>query len=317
MDRLRTALDSCLRVNLGVKRTETVLVVTDTAKASIGQGFHAAATKLAKEALLLIMDPRAVNGEEPPALVAEAMRACDVLLMPTLRSLSHTRARKAASLAGVRIASMPGITEEMIKRTFRADAKVIRKRCRKLCDLLDKGNKVRVVAPSGTDITFRIEGRKGLGRAGGIYTAPGAWGNLPAGESYIPPLEGKTNGTYVIDTASPLGGMLDRPIQVEVRDGMAVRISGGRQAKAFDAALRKVGGLAYNIAELGIGTNPAAKITGNILEDEKVYGTAHIALGNSRSFGGRVDVPIHLDGVFRRPTIWIDDRKIMEKGTLL
>jgi len=68
---------------------------------------------------------------------------------------------------------------------------------------------------------------------------------------------------------------------------------------------------------LGVGTNPKAKITGNVLEDEKVFGTAHIALGNNTAFEGKVDVPVHVDGVFTKPTIFLDKKKIIEKGVFL
>lgn len=318
MDRLHQAARNCLRVNMGLKRTETVLIVTDTGKEKIAKAFFQESEKLAKETIMMVMTPREMHGQEPPKLVAEAMKRCDVLMIPTSKSLSHTRARKAARLKGVRIASMPNITEDMIKRTFNTDYRLIKRRGIKLCNLFDKGKVVRLTAPAGTDITIGINGRKGLGRAGGMYDTPDGWGNMPAGEAFIAPVEGTSEGVFVIDTSSPLGtGMLTKPISVTVKKGMAVRIEGGKQARELDAALRKVGRLAYNIAELGIGTNPAAKITGNILEDEKVFGTAHIALGNSKSFGGKVDVPIHLDGVFLKPTIWIDDKKIMERGKLI
>ncbi len=73
----------------------------------------------------------------------------------------------------------------------------------------------------------------------------------------------------------------------------------------------------YNIAEFAVGLNNKAKIIGNILEDEKVYGTAHVALGNNKSYGGKIDVPIHLDGVFDKPTVFIDNKKIMDNGKLI
>jgi len=79
----------------------------------------------------------------------------------------------------------------------------------------------------------------------------------------------------------------------------------------------KHGQAGRNIAELGIGTNDQAKITGLILEDEKVMGTVHIALGDNMSMGGTVSVQSHLDGLIKKPTVYLDGRVIMEKGNLL
>jgi len=66
-----------------------------------------------------------------------------------------------------------------------------------------------------------------------------------------------------------------------------------------------------------VGTNDAAQIIGNILEDEKVMGTIHIAFGNNVSMGGTVNVPIHLDGIIQSPTVELDGRLLMDNGRLL
>ena len=78
----------------------------------------------------------------------------------------------------------------------------------------------------------------------------------------------------------------------------------------------RLGDDARNIAELGIGTNPATRISGNVLECEKVVGTAHVALGNSLHIGGATDVPFHSDGVINRPTILAGDTPLIEEGRL-
>ncbi len=57
------------------------------------------------------------------------------------------------------------------------------------------------------------------------------------------------------------------------------------------------------LAELGIGTNDRARVTGVILEDEKIYGTVHIALGSNDTFGGTVAAGIHVDGIITRPRL--------------
>ena len=75
---------------------------------------------------------------------------------------------------------------------------------------------------------------------------------------------------------------------------------------------------ARKVAELGIGTNPKAILSGNVLEDEKVLGTCHVAVGDNTSYdGGKNKAEVHWDGIVIQPTIWFDDEKIMESGELL
>jgi len=81
--------------------------------------------------------------------------------------------------------------------------------------------------------------------------------------------------------------------------------------------LNKYGKKAKNIAEFGIGTNDQAIITGFTLEDEKVMGTVHIAVGDNSSFGGKVEVNSHLDGIINKPILFIDGEKIIYSGKLL
>ena len=80
--------------------------------------------------------------------------------------------------------------------------------------------------------------------------------------------------------------------------------------------LEEAGPKARNLAEFGIGTNPNARLIGNVLEDEKVLGTCHIALGDNSTFGGKVRAGIHVDGIFLRPTVELDGKIIMKKGKL-
>ena len=75
--------------------------------------------------------------------------------------------------------------------------------------------------------------------------------------------------------------------------------------------------LARNLAELGIGTNDKARVTGVILEDEKIYGTVHIALGSNDTFGGTVAAGIHVDGVVKEPVLKLDGKTVLEKGHLI
>ncbi len=306
-----------IRDCMGTQPNESVLIVTDEFKKKIGYSLFQNAKRLGYESLFIEMKSKEMHGQEPIHQVAELMKMFDVVLCPTAKSLTHTNARRNASALGARIATFPGITEEIMIRGLNADYHRIAALTIKLQEILNDVNIVRVTTPLGTDITMDITGRKAL-PSKGLFHKKGESGNLPTGEAYIAPLEGKSNGVFFVDgSMASLGVVKGKPIRIEVKDGFAVNISGGSQAKKLDETLNKFGNLSRNIAEFGIGTNHKAKLSGVLLEDEKVMGTIHIALGDNKSMGGDVDIPIHLDGVVKKPTVFFDGKMIMKNGKLL
>ena len=316
-----TKLDSAsaiaIRDCMGAKKNEKILVITDEIKREIGISLHENAVRLGYESLLVEMKSGKINGEEPSAVVAELMQKYDVVFCPTSKSLTHTDARRSASAKGVRIATFPGITKEVMIRGMNADYKKISALTVKLQKILEPGKEIRVTAPAGTDITFSISGRKAYASKG-LFHAPGESGNLPTGEAFLAPVEGSSNGVFVVDgSMAGLGLIKNANIKIEVENGYATKITGGVLAKKLKEQLDAVGKEARNIAEFGIGTNDSAKLSGVLLEDEKVMGTIHIALGNNVSMGGSVNVPIHLDGVVKKPTVWMDGKLLMKEGKLL
>lgn len=316
---LNKSAKNALTINLGVRAGERVLILTDEGKRTIGKAFYEEAQKITDKADYLEMPITAGHGQEPSAEIAEKMLNYDVIVIVTTKSLSHTNARKAATEKGTRIASMPTITEEIMERTISADYNIIKEETNRLCDVLDDADEVRITTEKGTDLYMSIKGLKCDGRCAGIFEKKGEWGNLPAGEANMAPVEGSTQGVFVVDATMAGIGKIEEPITVKVEKGFATEITGGKEADALRGILEEFNDKrVYNIAELGIGTNYKAIITGNTLEDEKVKGTCHIALGNNTSYdGGKTKAPVHLDGVMLKPTIIVDGKTIMEKGKLL
>jgi leucyl aminopeptidase (aminopeptidase T) len=189
----------------------------------------------------------------------------------------------------------------------------LRERGRKLKEVLERGEIVRVKAKNGTDITFLIKNRE-IDVDDGLYREKGAFGNLPAGEVCLAPIEGTANGKIVIDSMRDGREIFARKgTKIIVENGRAIDISDKRCKLArFFKAIKN----ATNLAEFGIGTNSKARIIGHVLQDEKVYGTCHFAFGDNKSFGGKVSCEIHLDGIIVKPDIWIDGKLIMKKGRL-
>lgn len=317
LTKLDTASTIAIKICMGAKKNESILVVTDELKREIGLSLYENAKRLGHNSLFVEMRSGKINGEEPPAAIADLMKKFDVVFCPTAKSLTHTDARRSASKLGSRIATFPGITKEIMIRGMNADYNSISKRSVKLAKILEKGNRIRVTAPAGTDISFDIEGMKPIASKG-LFHKKGESGNLPTGETYLAPVEGTANGVFVVDGSMAGFGLLKNAnLRIEVKDGFATKISGGPIAKKLIAMLDKVGKGARNIAEFGIGTNDSAKLSGVLLEDEKVMGTIHLALGNNITMGGTFNVPIHLDGLVKKPTVWMDGKLLMKDGNLL
>lgn len=248
----------------------------------------------------------------------------------------------------------PGITVDMMERTANIDYAELRGRCKKLEAAFNGALKVHVTAPAGTDIMIPVENRS-LMFDDGDFTKPGTGGNIPAGEVFISPLVGKNEfepqmtsegceGVIVYDgsmTFSDGDSIIETPINCKVSGGYVTEITGGAEAERLiktiteaekravqmekDKKLKEGQGVIYkknarNIGELGIGLNPAAMITGNMLEDEKAFHTCHFAIGENYDN----DAPglIHLDGVVRNPTITLiyadgTEKRILENGTIV
>ena len=310
MPDLAPAVGTVITRCLAVKPGEETLVIADRGTRVIGEALRDAAAAAGADAVLTIMDPREVDGNEPPRTVAGALAACDVFIAPTTRSLSHTVARKRASEAGARGATMPGVTEHMLARVMAVDFDTMAARSNAVAELLTEATTAHLSCPRGTDFTLDLSGRRGIADDGAL-TEPGAFGNLPCGEGFIAPLNGE--GRIVVAATLASIGLPREPVTLSVQAGRLVAAEGGPGAR-FMELLQAAGELGTNLAELGIGANDRAQLTGNVLEDEKILGTVHVAFGASAGIGGTVSVPVHLDVVVLEPTLDVGERRVLEQG---
>jgi len=304
-----------VEVCAGVKRGENVLIVTDTKKVPIAEVLAAAAYNKEAEATIMIMTPRKVHGEEPPKTVAAAMKEADVIFTPTTYSIARTRATVEALKAGARVIVMSDYTEDMlITGGIEADFMALKELAERIAKVY-YGQAIEVTSPAGTNLRAVIEGRKPNIETG-ICHKPGDFGPPPDVEVNVPPVEGTAEGILMVDASA--GGMLVKePVRMMIKGGFITSIEGGEEAENLKKMLEAAKDPnVYNIAEVGLGLNPKARVIGRLLEDEGSLGTAHIALGSSLPLGGKIQAPLHIDLIFRNPTIEIDGRKIVENGEL-
>ncbi len=308
---VRTVVRECMSVSPG----EEVLVVCNPATEEIGALMRIEAQGDGATATLAVMSERETAAGEPPDVVAAAMAEADVVLAPTVQSISHTDARRRASEAGVRIGSLPGVTEDMLTRLMTSDLSEVRRRGWALSSILNGGAEARITCRHGSDLRLGLEGRLSIVDAGELGNRS-AFGNLPCGEAFIAPVEGTAEGTLVVDGSIAEVGLLDTPTSLTIHAGHLTATTGS-DGGALLELLSAHGEDGTNVAELGIGTNEEALLTGNILEDEKILGTCHVAFGASAAIGGTVQVPVHLDCVVLEPTIEIDGETIVSGGDLI
>ncbi|GJM76397.1 hypothetical protein HMSSN036_86130 [Paenibacillus macerans] len=174
-------------------RPGKLLVVADGPKQTLGELLQKAGRELGAESVLMVMEERSRSGEEPPAAVAAAMEAAQAVVCVTEHSLTHTNARKRAAAAGARVATMPGITEDMfLNGAVTADYLQVKELTEQLTARLTQARHVRV-EKAGRALEFSIENRDGVPSTG-MFVEPGQSGNLPSGEAYIAPVEGSAVG---------------------------------------------------------------------------------------------------------------------------
>lgn len=311
---LDTAVRTVIRDCLGIEAGEELLVVCNPVTEALGALLRIHAQGEGAEATLAVMSERESHAAEPPNTVAAAMLAADAVVAPTIQSLSHTAARKAASEAGVRVASMPGVTEDMLARLMTVDMRKLRERSTLLSAPLSSGSEAVIRSAHGSDLRLGLQGRQAIAD-GGSLNKRGAFGNLPCGEAFIAPVEGSAEGTLVVDGSIAGIGKVETPVELTVSDGHLTNATGPDGTRLMEL-LTAHGAEGTNVAELGIGTNERATLTGNVLEDEKILGTCHVAFGASAAIGGTVQVPVHLDCVVLEPTVEIEGIEIVRDGEL-
>jgi leucyl aminopeptidase (aminopeptidase T) len=312
---LDRAVSTIIRDCLGLEPSDEVLVICNPITEEIGALLRINAQGEGGDATLAVISERDSLAAEPPTTVAAAMLVADIVLAPTIQSISHTEARKKATEAGARIASMPGVTGEMLGRLMSADMRLLRKRGAELSRVLGAASEARITCARGSDLRLGLEDRTAIIDAGTL-TKRGAFGNLPCGEAFIAPVEGTGEGKLIVDGSIAGIGRVESPVELTLVEGHLVDASGPEGSRLM-GMLTDEGEGGTNLAELGIGTNEEATLTGNILEDEKILGSVHVAFGASAAIGGTVQVAVHLDCVVLEPTLEIDGEPVVSAGKLV
>jgi leucyl aminopeptidase (aminopeptidase T) len=335
---LKTAVEKIIRVNMGIKEAESILIVNDipdigewhkplnSVKDVVNRSilarefYEIAAEEFARHKTnYLTYYTLGRHSAELPDEIQKALGYYDVIIGITTYSLSHTAARETACRKGARVASLPRIIPEMFLEDgpLNVDYDDLKDKTLRICRVLSEGSRVMIKSPNGTELYLNLDGRTASADTG-LIREKGQWGNLPGGEACIAPVEGTTFGKLAV-SAGWYPGLKEDMILI-FEEGEVVDIQGGGSVGDYfrntlglgsqDLKLRR----RRNCAEFGIGTNPNARRPDNVLEAEKIKGTVHIAVGDSSHIGGIISADIHEDFVVDKPDVYIDDICILKSG---
>ncbi len=351
LDHLKNSLDRMFKVNFRRKSNEIILFVSDFTEEymlktilktqydeindrnQFTKKLFSLTQELYGEKFVKMCEFPSIlqSGLDAPEYVAKELKTCDIFLIPTSYSLTHTNTRMQATNAGARGATLPGLEPYMFDSngSMTTDYQKIDEGIKDGIEFIskinpNKGKNVHLTSKRYTDLTFKImEGERKLEGDNGLYTEKSTFGNLPAGEIFTAPMEGTTNGIMVVEKGWSIMAIEGKDMIFEFKDGLLISLTGAKdellnlvdlnpQKKSeMDSTLIKT---RRNVAELGIGMNPKATHYESALEGEKIKGTCHIAIGTNKFFGGNIKSDVHIDLIINKPTILIEEITFIDNG---
>jgi leucyl aminopeptidase (aminopeptidase T) len=308
-----------IRTCMGLQRGEKILIVVDEPLSYARDALLAEAIKAEPGELWSYTFPNAARpfSEYPQGLLMTATQMDIVVLLlasidPEKEGPAWVAGREALLKSKARAGLGAYIDQSILDLELSADYEQIAAHTLSLAERLRGSSTARITTSLGTDLRMSLAGREWKTDTG-ILRGQGVFGNLPAGEIYIAPIEDSAEGVLVVDKCFP-GLLLSEPVRMVFEKGRVMQIEGGPGAEFLEKTIAQHGDSTRVIAELGIGTNPQARLQGNIITDEKVLGTIHVAIGRNDFLGGKNVAPTHIDGVVSQPTVWVDGKMLIDKG---
>ncbi len=320
MLRRMKVIDLIVKTCMQVKPKQQILILADDGGRSvkIGQQVAEACSAEGANVVMAIMPPLAVNGQEPPPPVAEAMQVCDIVfsVMTEGHTIAHTNARKRATEKGIKcvLAGMSRREDSFDRDISVDDINRIKERTEHIAEIMSRSNTARVTSSYGSDFTMSLKGRKGLSlhplSGAAIVTVP------DYAEAAIAPVEGSTEGVLVSEGGiRGWGAPPSEPLRLSIKSGKVTKVSGPDDyVQQVKKALAKYENASNCAAELGIGTThtmPKSQIRMGVL-----VGTCHIAMGRNNDIGGETFSQIHADLLIYKPSVWLDDVCLIKDGKL-
>ncbi len=307
-----------------LKKGESLLLITEPpTDRRVTEALFDAALQLKANPVVIMAPYRGEHNVDPLLPVANAMKSVDaaITLIPYNSADFYTKAFLEMLQAGTRMLGFLNANAEMmVNLIYEHDFTVTDQICEVLENVISRASKIHVTCPRGTDISATLGGRP-------VQTNPGKIA-LSGDEGYIPPgvvgqapIEESWNGKAVFNAFAYPVGVLTEPIEVEIKDGRLVKISGGRQADEWRQWFEnRNDSEIYRVAHYGFGTNPSLKrLSGLKFLDERMYGIFDIGFGTNDipCFGGDVRANGHTDGLMTDATVYYDGECVFKDGAFI
>ena len=307
--------------SLALRENDKALLVFDVTTTGMLPCFRSAANSL-RVYLEEVEIPVASNhGQEPSQFAAIQFAKHDRIIGLTAFSMAHTQARIAATRRGAKYLSLPQYSMKLLAHPMvRVDFQAIAPLVSRVTAKLTEGRTAEVTSEAGTNLLIDISGRSGNFCPGALLENSDI-GSPPDVEANVSPNESGSNGLAIVDGSitHPSIGLLRCPVAIEFRKGKAIsfRTPDPEVSLALDNLFLKESDKRRVLAELGVGLNPLAELTGAMLSDEGTLGTVHLGLGSNSTVGGTNKIDFHLDFVIRDATLTVDGEPILRGGAIL
>lgn len=324
---MTTAASRALNELFKINSNDKVLILSDIHCNSITDAFKTACDEFNCRVMTYEIEEQNRPLLEPPEKLVKMLSGMTVVLNIIKAYSEEIPFRikwifKVEENKLIKMGHMPGITEAMMLGSVNVDYHKMRSVADSLLEALKNAGKIHITTEEGTNLILGVKDRQFVGDVG---VKQGEMCNLPCGEIYCAPIETEADGVVIFNASIGDIGLLKDSLKVYLTKGRITKFeSENKELEKRITDLQSVDEDSKMIGELGIGVNPGAVITGNMLEDEKALGTAHLAFGNNADFpgGGNNNSKIHRDYLFYRPTIDVvynnrSSRKIMDKGILI
>ena len=303
-----------------LKKKDITLIIYDQNSKKLANLFFNELSKDNFEYLSFKMNKLKNHGEKVPLILEKLMLKSSLILCMTNFSLAHSEARIKSSNKGARFLSLPAYDEKFIlEKSINVNFRKYLNETKKITKLLTKSKKIFITTKKGTNLTLDVSGRVG-NCCPGFVKHPGDLGSPPDIESNISPNEYLSNGKIIIDgsVADPKIKLLKQDVTIDIKKGRINKIHS--ENKKINTILNKIffekNSKRRILAEFGIGINHKSKLTGNMLTDEGCRGTVHFGFGSNSTVGGKNKVNFHLDLIMKKPTVYCDNKKIIENGKI-
>ena len=324
---LQRASDKLIREVFAVKKDEVVVITADTG--SEMELVHAVASSVyaagAKPMVITIVAPdgvgKAADAGIPVDCLTGALLHCDVWIefnhqwllysTPFERAIDGNKKMRYMCLVDFDCALLTRVVGNV-------ETPQLQKFMTAVADIHKNAHQVHVTTPAGTDISFLIDPEHVMSNDCGDASQPGM--HFLTGQLNVIPQFDTICGKIVFDgtITPPFGKVPDAPVTLYVDQGRIQRIEGGRAADEYQQWLASFDDeYMFHMAHIAYGFNPGAVLSGNICEDERVWGCTEWGIGYvSPTEAPPMGIPAksHTDGICLNSSVWVDDRQILDCG---